>query len=393
MLVIQVGTYLSPAMGPKDALFAIVIGSVFGSALLAWVARIGCLGGYTSASLMQAVLGKHWARLPIALNVLQLIGWTTFELVVMRDGTQAVMAQATGWQPPIWFATALWGCVLLALCMASMLTLVRRVVSKVALPLVVLSLLWLTWHFAMRLVDQGFGHFWQRPSTGAMSTLGAIDLVMAMPISWLPLVVDFARHGRNARTTFSGTWMGYALANIWCYSLGVLVVSTVPDGSNIVAALLLAQGGLIALGLILLDELDNAYGDVYSASNSAHALLPAWSARQWAGALAVLSTLLAMVVPIYTIEPFLLLLSSVFVPLFGVIIGRAGWQGVVSAQATRAHTLSAACIWLGGIVVFHIIKLQAPQLGSALPTLLLTLSLAVLTRPRLQAHSAENSAH
>jgi nucleobase:cation symporter-1, NCS1 family len=386
LLVIQVGTYLSPAMGTQDALFAIVAGSIIGSALLAWVARIGCQGGYSSAGLMQAVFGSHCARLPIVLNVFQLIGWTTFELVVMRDGTQAVIAQATGWQAPALFATAMWGCALLGLGMASMLTLVRRVVARVALPLVVVSLLWLTWHFAALVMAQGFSNFWDRPSTGAMSTLSAVDLVMAMPISWLPLVVDFARHGRDARTTFSGTWIGYALANMWCYALGVMVVSTVPDGTHVVGALLLAQGGLIALGLILLDELDNAYGDMYSASTSSHALLPQLSVRQWAGGLTVLATALAMVVPIYTIEPFLLLLSSVFVPLFGVIIGRAAWSGVVQAPGER--TYSAVAIWLLGVVVFHAIKAVYPSLGSALPTLLLTISFAFVTRPQVQLHTA-----
>ena len=47
-----------------------------------------------------------------------------------------------------------------------------------------------------------------------------------------------------------------------------MVVSVAEPGTDLVAALLLAQGGLVALGLILIDELDNAYGDVYSGSST-----------------------------------------------------------------------------------------------------------------------------
>ena len=82
-----------------------------------------------------------------------------------------------------------------------------------------------------------------------------------MPISWLPLIADYARFGTRSRSAFAGSWLGYALANVWCYALGVMVISVSAPDANLVNTLLLAQGGLLALGLILLDEIDNAYGD------------------------------------------------------------------------------------------------------------------------------------
>ena len=124
----------------------------------------------------------------------------------------------------------------------------------------------------------------------------------------------------------TGSWLGYALANMWCYALGVMVVSVSAPDANLVNALLLAQGGLLALGLILLDEIDNAYGDVYSASVNSHSIFSGISARQWGIMIAVLCTGLAMVLPMHSLEPFLLTLSSVFLPLFGVILGRLGFS-------------------------------------------------------------------
>ncbi|HEX2605658.1 MAG TPA: allantoin permease, partial [Oxalicibacterium sp.] len=42
LLVMQIGAYLATALGTQTALFAIVIGSALGAALLAWVAHLGC---------------------------------------------------------------------------------------------------------------------------------------------------------------------------------------------------------------------------------------------------------------------------------------------------------------------------------------------------------------
>ena len=384
LLVIQIGAYLVPAVGTRDAFIAIVLGSVLGSALLAWTARIGCQSGLSSAGLMHSVYGSAFARLPVLLNILQLVGWTTFELVIMRDGTAAIGLQTLGLNLDvpmgIVVTTLLWGAVLTVLMMGSMLTLVRKFVSSVGLPLVVLSLLWLSWHFVGVVQEKGFAAFWTREGDGSMGMLSALDLVIAMPVSWLPLVADYARHGRTAEGAFKGTWFGYAIANIWCYALGVMVASVSEPDTNLVHALLLAQGGLLALGLILLDELDNAYGDVYSGSVSAQSLLPKWSVRRWGVLIAIVCTGLALILPMHSLEPFLLILSSIFVPLYGVILGRLGTGASLGVVQSKAIDPIAATLWIVGVAVFHAVGTWAPEFGSALPSLFVTFTLAWLTR-------------
>lgn len=382
LLVMQIGAYLVPALGTQAALTVIVCGSVLGAGLLAWTAKIGCDSGLSSAGLMHATYGSSFARLPVLLNIVQLIGWTTFELVVMRDGTVAIARQSGGFSANWWpvMATLLWGAVLLALLSGSMVKLVRKFIGRYGLPLVIASLLWLSWQFLSKAGAEGFTQIWNRMGNGSMGTLSALDLVIAMPVSWLPLVADFARHGRSGNSALRGTWLGYAVANIWCYSLGLLVALTTPS-TDLVAALLLAQGGLIALGLILIDEVDNAYGDLYSGSVAGHSLKPAWSVRRWGMALAVACTGLALVLPMHSLEPFLLMLSSVFVPLYGVILARlAGQPDVAALMTQRKVNTSAVTIWLLGVACYHLCAQLAPQWGAALPTLALTFALAQLTR-------------
>jgi hypothetical protein len=158
------------------------------------------------------------------------------------------------------------------------------------------------------------------------------------------------------------------------------VALTTPS-TDLVAALLLAQGGLVALGLILIDEVDNAYGDLYSGSVAGHSLLPRWSTRRWGVTLALLCTVLALFLPMHSLEPFLLILSSVFVPLYGVILGRLGGRGdVASLVGATTVNRGAVAIWVLGVATFHLLPQVSTQLGSALPTLALTFVLARLSR-------------
>ena len=383
LLVMQIGAYLVPAVGPQQAALVIVLGSILGAGMLAWTAKLGCDTGLSSSGLMHATYGSSFAKLPVLLNMVQLVGWTTFELVVMRDGTVAISKQGgfvASWWPVL--ATLLWGAVLVALISGSMVTLVRKFIGRFGLPLVILSLLWLTWQFWGKASAQGLSDIWSRPGKGGMSTMQAFDLVIAMPISWLPLVADFARHGLGGKaggnSALRGTWLGYAVANIWCYSLGVLIAITTPS-TDLVAALLLAQGGLIALGLILIDEADNAYGDVYSGAVAGHSLKPSWSVRKIGIGFAAVCTALALVLPMHALEPFLLMLSSVFIPLYGVILARlVGKTNVAALVTERAVNYSAVLIWFSGVVFYHTMATFAPAWGAAIPTLVLTFVLAKL---------------
>ena len=383
LLVMQIGAYLVPAVGPQQAALVILLGSILGAGLLAWTAKLGCDTGLASSGLMHATYGSSFAKLPVLLNIVQLVGWTTFELVVMRDGAAAIAKQsgfAAPWLP--FAATLVLGGVLVALSYGSMVKLVRKFIGRYGLPLVIASLVWLTWQFLGKANAQGLSAIWNKPGTGGMSTMQALDLVIAMPVSWLPLVADFARHGLGGKaggtSAFRGTWLGYAVANIWCYSLGVLIAITTPS-TDLVVALLLAQGGLIALGLILIDEMDNAYGDVYSGAVAGHSLKSGWSVRHIAMGMAAVCTALAMVLPMHALEPFLLMLSSVFIPLYGVILARLVGKSNVAALVTeRQVNYSAVLIWFSGVVFYHAMANMAPAYGAAIPTLVLTFVLAKL---------------
>jgi len=380
LLVMQVGAYLMPGLSPGLAALAIVVGSVLGALILATTARLGQQTGQSSAGIIELGFGSAFGKVPIILNIIQLLGWTAFEIAVMRDGTLAVMKQWLGLEGSalaIFFATALWGGFLLLLMLGKMTSLVRQFLSRIGLPLVIISLLWLTYVFVSESNAKGWGTLLSTTGTGKMGFWSGVDLVIAMPISWLPLVADYARYGRTAKGSFGGTFVGYVFANIWCYALGVLIIINQPSG-DLVTGLLLAQFGLIALSLIIIDELDNAYGDLHSGSVSSERLISGLSLTTRGLVLGVVSIAIASSIDMRAIEPFILYLSSVFVPLFGVIL--ANYQSIKRRALTNdgvsALHVGPVLSWFVGIAVYYGAPLYYPDFGSALPSLIISFVLA-----------------
>jgi len=150
-----------------------------------------------------------------------------------------------------------------------------------------------------------------------MSFFSALDLVIAMPISWLPLVADYNRFAKKSRSALWGTFIGFTMTNILFYFGGVLLGTF--DVIAIVVAIQAMFFGFLML-LLIVDEADNAFADVYSAAVSAQDIFSKISQKHLIVGFTTLSVILAMVVSIQEYEVFLLLIGAIFVPLFGVVL-------------------------------------------------------------------------
>lgn len=370
LLVMQMGSFLSGSIGTIQAIWAIIIGSIIGALILSFVGAMGQRRGQNSAQLMTGTFGNNFAKLPIILNVIQLLGWTAFEFVIMSEGMMAIIKKSFGIEfdnliGRIVFAIILGGLVIYLLS-KPMTGLVRKFVSKFALPLVILSLAWLSYQFIGKIDLQAFLN---QKGSGEMGFFSALDLVIAMPISWLPLIADYSRFGKSQKGTMAGTFLGYMIANIWCYSLGLIIASNPQQNETFIGTILLAQGGLIALGLILFDELDNAYGDAYSGAVSGAQLFPKLSEFKTGIAIVLTSCFAAIFLPMHDLEKFLIILSSVFIPMFAVILG-------ADIDMKSAINLKNAILWFLGIILFHSIAKFYPNYGASLPCFIICFVIA-----------------
>lgn len=373
LMVLQAGALLAPGLGFASALLAIALGVAVGAVLLGAVGVMGSDTGLASMAALKLSLGLQGAVLPALLNLLQLVGWGAFEIIVMRDAASLLAGKAFGedsqWaDPTLW--TLLFGALATLLAVAGPLAFVRRVLRKWGIWLLLGACAWLTWNL-YRQVDPDV--LLATRGDGSMSFALGFDLAIAMPLSWLPLIADYSRYGRRGSGVFVGSALGFFIGCVWLMGLGVaytLAFAGAGEANSLLLAL--AGAGLgIPLLLILLDESEKAFADIHSAAVTSGTLL-LLKVEHLALAIGTLCTLIAWLAPLSEYEGFLLLIGSVFAPLFGVVlvdhfILRRRRAERAPRVGLRWDTLLA---WGCGVAVYHLLAQYAPETGSTLLALL-----------------------
>jgi putative hydroxymethylpyrimidine transporter CytX len=356
LLVIVAGALLVPALSLPSALVAIVVGCVIGNAMLAVAGMIGADARVPGMALMRAPLGRHGSLLPTSVNVLQGIGWTIFELLVIATAAAALSDELFGFRAQrLW--TVVFGICALVLALLGPIGFVRRFIRRFAVWAVPLAVLYLTW-WALDGAD--LSGLWHAKGEGGLSVWQGADIVVGITVSWVPYAADYTRFSRTRRGALGGTGIGYFVPDVWLLALGaVLVLSRQIDDAAALPAAVAAGGfaAIVALFALLVSETDEAFANAYSAAVSLQNAFP----RVPQAALIVLVTAIAtagaLVVDMANYYDFLLLLGSVFVPLFAVLL--ADWlangahyapEDVFDAPPWRPGLIAA---WIAGFALYQ----------------------------------------
>jgi nucleobase:cation symporter-1, NCS1 family len=373
LLVLVTGALLVPALGLPQALLAIVVGSLAGCVPLALVGRAGAREGVPGVVLLRPTLGTRGSYVPTILNIAQLVGWTAFELWAMALVASRITGPVLGIDGfTFWLAAAALVCLVLSL--GGPVVVVRRWMSRFGVWVVVSVAAWVT---VRVLTAADLGALWSRPGAGGFPPFwGAVDLVIAMPVSWIPLVADYNRFARRGSSSAGGTYAGYLMANLWFYSLGALLIlganAPAPSVTGIADGIVALAGGSVVLVALLVGETDEAFADIYSAAVSGQNLVPRLNQRAGVAAVTVIGVVVAawlVGLPdegVLTYEFFLLLIGSIFVPLFGVFL--ADYEVVRRRRPYRAEALfddrgpyryaagfnpGAMAAWVLGFATYH----------------------------------------
>ncbi len=196
---------------------------------------------------------------------------------------------------------------------------------------------------------------WNAPGGTGLSFWVGVDLVIAMPVSWLPLAADYSRFTPAPRSAFAGTYVGYALGNAWFYSLGAVLVVVAGAGVSVLgigAAMIALGGGVAVLLALLVGETDGAFANVYSTATSIRTIAPWLPGRTTTLLVGAVAFVLAALVgtSAETFELFLLTVGSVFVPLFGVFFA---FEAAGRPAAVRGADPGAIGAWAAGFAVFQ----------------------------------------
>jgi nucleobase:cation symporter-1, NCS1 family len=364
LLVLVTGALLVPALGFPRAVLATLIGSLIGCLPLGLVAAAGAREGVPAMVLFRPVLGRRGSYLPSVANLVQLVGWTAFEFWAMGRVANAISIDLFGIDAPLlWLAITAIVCTALAL--AGPIFTVRRWLETFGVWIVAAVALWITFKVA---TGADLRAIWSQPGQGGLPFWLAVDLVIAMPVSWLPLVADYTRFGRHPRAAFAGTAAGYAFGNVWFYLLGALLVLVAGAGADpldVGTTIAAAAGGGVVLLALLVGESDQAMANVYSAAVTILNVRPSSPQRRLVIGVGIVGAVIAAMIgndAAYRLQAFLLLIGSVFVPLFAVFFvdwavrsrGHYGERALFAEGGSRAGIHWRAVVaWAIGFMLFQ----------------------------------------
>lgn len=326
------------------AVLAAVVGSLIGTVMVGLAAVPGARTGAPAMVLLRGLFGARLSYVPTVLNIIQMLGWGAFELWVIATGAEAIFGSVLPYQ--VWVVAA--GVLTIALTIRPLgaIRLLRRFVTAG----VVVSMVWL----AVALVRES-------PTLGAGSWNAfapAVDYVIALSVSWVPVAADYARHSRSGRAAFTGVVGGYTIAQVACLVLGVFALALVGNDADRVwdAFVAVPLGGLF-FGVLVLREADQSFANVYSTAMSLQNLLPRVDRRVFSIGVGALTTVIALFVNVKSYGAFLGVIGAVFVPMFAVLVvdyfllgGAARWDTSPGAPSRWAMVvpwvLGFAAYWM-----------------------------------------------
>src|SRR3954447_12467049 len=399
ILVLVSAAYLGLPL--KQALLATVVGALIGNAMLATAALIGADARVPTMVLQRAPLGRRGSYLATGLNVLQCLGWSIFELIIIATAASALADRAFGFDA-LWFWKLLFGGIATALALLGPIGFVRRFVRKFAIWAVAASIVYLAWWIP---AHGQLHRLWTRGGNGG-SFFAGMDLIIALSVSWIPLVADYTRFSTGRRSGFWGAGLGSLFPTLFQFGFGAILVLSHPSISGPTDVLTtIAAGGVasfLALLALTVDETDEAFANIYSTAMSIQNFAPRAPQRVLIVACSVTATVGALAFDLTQYSRFLYLLGAFFVPLFGVLLADWIQRGM---HYTRADVFKGPAVrpgmifaWLCGFLFYEWLATSTgatsdlgfwtsflkrlhpldPQIGASLPRLRLAFALASL---------------
>lgn len=353
----------------------ILLGHALGNTPMALSGLIGSRHGVPAIVSTRGALGNRGSALPAIFNIIQLIGWTAVMLWIggqAAAGLAGGAASARGWTLILGILTTLW---------ALAGTRAWRILQKTGVALLLILSAAMT---VLALREYGWRELLAVKAAPEMPFMLGLDLVIAMPISWMPLVSDYTRYAKRPGRGMRGTWWGYFLVSSWMYAVGLIVaVATQSDSPDTMLLQLMGAHRFLlpAVLIVLLSTATTTFLDIYSNAVSAQSLFPRLGNRTAVLAGGLLGTLLALGFDATQYETFLLLIGAAFCPLFGVVIAdyfilkRGHYEASNLFQRGRywysgGFNIRALIAWAAGFALFQFCSRNAFAGGASIPALL-----------------------
>ena len=352
------GTYLAP-LGFAKGFLSILIGHVIGCVLLYLAGVIGADTGKSAMETTTLSYGKKGAYIFAALNVIQLVGWTA---IMIYDGALAAN-EVFGIGNWVW-ALVIGGLILLWV--------VIGIKSLGKLNIVAMTALFvLTIVLSVTIFGGGAE---AATGDGSLSFGAAIELSVAMPLSWVPVISDYTREAQKPRKATLWSVVIYCITSCWMYTIGM--GAAIFAGTGDIAKIIKASMGVVGLLIVILATVTTTFLDAYSAGISSEVFSKKISGKYAAVAATIIGTAAAMIFPMDDITSFLYLIGSVFAPMIAIMI-------VDYFILHKSHDSSPFCvtnivIWVIGFILYRVLMRFDLVIGYSLVDIAATMVLCLL---------------
>ena len=360
---ILTGTAFAP-LGFQKGILAIIIGHIIGCTMLFLA---GVIGGKTRRSAMETVkmsFGQNGGVFFSFLNVLQLVGWTA---IMIYDGALAAdgVLNTGRW---------VWCLVIGALIIVWILVGITNLGKINTIAMAALFILTLV----LCKVIFFSGAAGNVDTSEAMSFGAAVELAVAMPLSWLPLISDYTREAEEPVKATAVSAVVYGIISCWMYVIGM--GAAIYTGEYDIAQIMVKAGlGIAGLLIIVFSTVTTTFLDAYSAGISAESVFSKLNGKYAAVAVTVIGTVGAIVYPMDNITDFLYLIGSVFAPRIAIQI--ADFFILKRADSlSDAIDVTNIVIWIVGFVLYRYLMGVDIPVGNTLPDMAVTIVICVIIR-------------
>jgi putative hydroxymethylpyrimidine transporter CytX len=357
---ILTGTYFS-TLGFGRGMAAILLGHLIGGALMFAAGMIGAREEKSAMETVKMSFGQKGSILFSSLNVLQLVGWTA---IMIYDGALAAngIFSAGTW---VW-ALIIGGLILIWILIG--LTNLGKVNTVAMAGLLVLSII------LFGVIFFGNGRA-DAVIDDSLSFGAAVELAVAMPLSWLPLISDYTREAEKPFEATLASVVVYSLVSIFMYMIGM--GASIFTGSDDIASIMVKAGlGVAGLLIIVFSTVTTTFLDAYSAGVSAVSISAKIDEKRAAAIVAVIGTVAAIIYPMDNITNFLYLIGSVFAPMIAVQI--ADYFILKKEPVREAVSVRNLLIWLAGFVLYRFLMGVDTPVGNTLPDMAITILLCLI---------------
>lgn len=355
---ILTGTYFA-SLGFLKGLLAIVLGHLVGCILLFLAGMIGAKTQKSAMDTVKISFGTKGGIFFAILNILQLFGWTGIMIYDGASATQGIL--------PI--GHFIWCMVIGGLILVWILIGVKNLGKLNAIAMSALFLMTIILSF---IIFRG-GIEFDKVDNG-MSFGAAMELSIAMPLSWLPLISDYTKEAKEPVKATAASSIVYGFVSIWMYIIGMSAALFTME-SDIAKILLKAGLGIMGLFIVVLSTVTTTFLDVYSAGVSTESIFSKIKSKWMAVAVTVIGTLGAIVLPMDDITGFLYLIGSVFAPMIAIQI--ADFFILKISNDEKMFSIKNIIIWVTGFIIYRILMKFDTPIGSTMPSMLITIFISV----------------